>query len=527
VATITQPAARTLSTRESAADAEPARETRRAVRDSMVVALGGQLERALGTLTALALRWGLDPARLGVYTGLRLYLDNTNRSSLGVSLGAVQEIPILRAAGREAEAEQVANVAYTTNTLTCLVFATALVAWAWIRAPLVAGDPLAAEWTWGLVAIAGLALIKRYQDFLIAVLRAYQEFALTTQLAVLDALVSAITVIAGLWLAGFWGLLGSVGLLLAFNIAYLHARHPLRFRWAWQWPTVARLMRVGLPILANTAVFGAVLNLDRVVILWRIPNGAFEAGLYTIALLGTSWSLDLAGRIVTVMYTYFQTTLGRTRDPIEVARQAVRVTEAQAPLLAAGSAVAYLVGPAFLGALMPRYAPGLAALRPLLPGMIFLGLAWPARQMLITVDRPYRLCLATLAGLAITAAAGILGADWAGIRGVAWGMSIGYAAVYLLTSASAFVPGLGWGGWLGHQARLAATIAGYTAGAMLAAHLPLPFLACWSAFALRCMILACWTLPPLWLWGRRHGWGGILERGGQEVAIVGSESTDA
>ena len=31
--------------------------------------------------------------------------------------------------------------------------------------------------------------------------------------------------------------------------------------------------------------------------------------------MGTSWGLDLAGRIVTVLYTYFQTTLGRTRDP--------------------------------------------------------------------------------------------------------------------------------------------------------------------------------------------------------------------
>ena len=61
-------------------------------------------------------------------------------------------------------------------------------------------------------------------------------------------------------------------------------------------------------------VFGAVMNLDRVLIAWRIPDGERALGLYSIALMGTSWSLDLAGRIVTVLYTYFQTTLGRTRD---------------------------------------------------------------------------------------------------------------------------------------------------------------------------------------------------------------------
>jgi O-antigen/teichoic acid export membrane protein len=500
-------------------------EGRKTVRDSLVVTLGGQVERAVGTLSALILRWGLDPAQLGVYTGLRLYLDNTNRSSLGVGLGAVQEIPILRAAGRVEEARRVADVAHTTNTVTCLVYAAALVAWAWLRAPLVAGDPLAAEWTWGLVAVAALALLKRYESFLIAVLRAHREFVLTTELDVFEALASVVLFGAGLWLAGFWGLLASVGVLLGLKIAYLHARNPFRFRWAWELPAAARLMRVGLPILANTAVFGAVLNLDRVLILWRVADGERALGLYSIAIMGTSWSLDLAGRIVLVLYTSLQTTLGRTRDPVEVARQAVRATEAQAPVLAAGSAVAFVVGPIVLGTLMPRYAEGLPALRPLLPGMVLLGLAWPARQMLITIDRPYRLCLATLAGLAVATLAGAVGASRAGIVGVAWGMSLGYAAVYGLTSAAAFAP-LGWLAWAAHQARLARSIALFAVGAVVASYTPLPMLSRWPAFAVRCAILAAWGLPLLSIWGRSHGWGGAMERPRAEIeSAVDREAT--
>jgi O-antigen/teichoic acid export membrane protein len=488
----------------------PATEGRRAVRDSLIVTLGGQLERALGTVTALMLRWGLDPAQLGVYTGLRLYLDNTNRSSLGVGLGAVQEIPILRAAGLEDEARRVADIAHTTNTLTCLAYALGLVAWAGLRAPMVAGDPRAAEWTWGLVAVAGLALLKRYESFLIAVLRAHQEFDLTTRLDVFESLVSIAAVGSGLSLAGFWGLLGAVGVILVAKIAYLHARNPLRFRWAWDTPTVARLMRVGLPILANTAALGAVLSLDRVLILWRVPDGDRAAGLYTIAIMGTSWSLDLAGRIVTVMYTYFQSTLGRTRDPKEVARQAIRATEAQAPLLASGSAVAYLVGPVFLGAVIPRYAEGLPALRPLLLGTLLLGLAWPARQMLITIGRPYSLAAATLGGLALTGLAGTIGADRGGIVGVAWGMTIGYASVAWLTGATACVPALGWRPWWIHQSRLARTLIGFGSGTAITAHIPLGIDGRWPEFAARCLILAGWLLPTLWFWGNRHGWGGFL-----------------
>jgi O-antigen/teichoic acid export membrane protein len=478
----------------------------------MIVTLGGQLERALGTFTALGLRWGLDPARLGVYTGLKLFLDNTNRSSLGIGLGAVQQIPILRASGQFAEARHLANVAYTTNTLTCLLYSALLVFWAWLRVANLADDPLAAEWTFGLIAVAGLALIKRYESFLVAILRAHEEFALTAELDVVESTASGIAVALGLWLAGFWGLLLAVAVVLLVKIGHAHRRHPLRFSWAWDLPLAWRMMLEGLPILANTAVFGALLSLDRVLILWRVPNGERAAGLYSIAIMGTSWSLDLAGRIVLVAYTAFQTTLGRTKDPAAVAKQAARAIEAQAPVLLAGSAVAYVIAPTFLGLLMPRYAEGLPALRPLLPGMVMLGLAWPARQMLIALGRPYTLCLATSVGLALTCLAGILGADRAGIVGVAWGMTIGGVAAYLLTSAAAFVLTLGLAAWLSHLARLLGTIALFAVMTLLSAHFPLGISRRDLEFCVRVALLTSVLLPVLWCWGRHHEWGGVFMR---------------
>ena len=482
-------------------------EGRKIVLDSIVVSLGGQIERALGTFTSLALRWGLDPARLGVYTGLRLFLDNTNRTSLGIGLGAVQEIPILRAAGREAEARHLTNVAYTTNTLTCFVYAAALAFWAWYRFTVVAPDPLAAEWSWGLIAVAGLTLIKRYETFLVAILRAHREFALTAELDIVESFVSAVSVSLGLWLAGFWGLLAAVAVVLLTKIAYAHARYPLRFSWAWDWPEISRLFKVGLPILANTAVFGALLSLDRVIILSRLSDGERAAGLYTIAIMGTSWSLDFAGRIVLVLYNAFQTTLGKTSDPVTVAEQAVKATEAQAPILLAGSAVAYLIGPVFLGVLMPRYAEGLPALRPLLPGMILIAMAWPARQMMIAVGRPYRLFLGTTLGLGITSIACLWGADHAGIVGVAWGMTVGYASVFGITNASAFVPLIGLVRWIEHLRRLSLTLAGFSLATLLVAHVKLGIVNRWQDLAMRSLLLASWLLPTLYLWARIHGFG--------------------
>jgi hypothetical protein len=132
--------------------------------------------------------------------------------------------------------------------------------------------------------------------------------------------------------------------------------------------------------------------------------------------------------------------------------------------------------------------------------------------MLITIERPFRLCLATLLGLGLTVEVGLIGSVQLGIVGAACAMTIGYASVYLLVSATAFGEALGFGGWLAHQARLLMTLAWYAAGALTAAHVPIGRLHPWLDAVVRCGLLAMWGLPPLWVWARRHGWGGLFER---------------
>ena len=140
-----------------------------------------------------------------------------------------------------------------------------------------------------------------------------------------------------------------------------------------------------------------------------------------------------------------------------------------------------------------------------------MGLAWPARQMLIAVGRPYRLCVATLAGLAFVAECGVIGASSSGIVGVAWGMSIGYSGVVLMTSATALIPALGYCAWCAHLARLGQMLAGFAVAALVAAHAPLD-VPRWTEFVYRGVILAALVLPSLAYWGWRCGWVNLLGR---------------
>ncbi len=480
--------------RRAVATAAPSQARARVARDSVLVALVGQIERAVGIATALALRWGLDATTLGVYTALRLFLDNTNRASLGVGHGAAREIPLLIAQGREAEAARVANVAHTFNTIACVVYALALAGWAGIRAHTRVEDPVALEWTGGLLAVAGLALLKRHESFLIVLLRARDRFALTAELDLFEAVVSVVAFGLGLRLAGIWGLWIAVGAITISKIIYIQARHPIHLAWTFDPVATWGLMRVGLPILANVAVFGAVVAIDRAVILARLPDSSRMLGLYTVAILGTNWSLDVAGRVVLVLYNSFLATLGRTRDVVAVARDAARAIEAQAPWTAACGAAVYVVGPALLGRLFPRYLEGLPALRALIPGAVVIGLASAPRQLLIALGRPLRLFLATIAALAVAALAATLGARHAGLVGVAVGTSIGYAFVWVATDAVAFVPALGIRGWLAHLARTLATLAYCAVAAALANIAPLPVPARGAVVA---AIVAPLLIPPL------------------------------
>jgi O-antigen/teichoic acid export membrane protein len=425
--------------------------SRRATRDSILVALGGQVERVLGIATALILRWGLDPARLGVLSSLRVALDQTNKSSLGVGLGAVQEIPMLRASGRHDEAQRVADVACTANTITCTLYAIGLIGVALVSR---AAGPLAAEWTYGLVAVAGLVLIHRRLSFHIAVLRAHGAFAVTTELDMAEAVATLAMTSVGIAMAGFWGALASLGAILGFKIIYLHWRHPLRFRWVWDARVVWRLMRVGLPIFATTAAFGTLASLDRLLVLWLLPDGARALGLYSVALLAAGWGLDVAGRVGTVLYPHFQTTMGRTGQADRVLKQAAVAAEVMAPVLSAAGALAFVAGPPLLGTVLPRYAEGLPALGPLAFGTVFLGLTWPARQALVAVGRPYRLCAATLIGVAAVAMGAVLGASRGGLPGLATGVACGYAAVWLLTEWVGLRASLGAKAWSRHVARV-------------------------------------------------------------------------
>lgn len=376
------------------------------LRDSLWMTAVGQVERAVGLLVTFALRWGLSAADLGIYSGLRLLLDNTSRSSLGVALGAIQKAPLLRAAGRHAEADRVLNVASTTNTWTSGIYGLALMLWGgWLANR---GEP---KWGLGLCLVGLLAILKRRQDFHIATLRSESQFGTVGRLAVIQSFLFAVLSLIGIYLSGFQGLMAALaGSFLVQGLLLTYYDKTRVFEYCWDLRLALNLALTGLPILAATSTWAMLNTLDRALILTQMPDGSAQAGFYSVAILATNWCGDIAGRVGLVLYPSYQARLGEGTEPKKLLVEAEKATLCLLGLMSALGLWAFLIGRWLLPVLFPQLAPGAAAFGPMLPGAIALAATWPMRQAWTALNRPWN--LATLAG-------GVALTQWMTLQGMA------------------------------------------------------------------------------------------------------------
>ncbi|MEI7923115.1 MAG: hypothetical protein WCJ40_14510 [Planctomycetota bacterium] len=372
---------------------QPQTQESQLLKDSLWMTAVGQIERFVGLLVTFALRWGLSPSDLGVYSGLRLLLDNTNRSSLGVALGAIQKITLLQAKGQSDQARHITNVAATSNTLTSIIYGMVLILWG---GRLFINNEL--KWGTGLLLVGILAILKRYQDFHIAILRSESQFGIVGRLAIFQSLFFAFGTLFGIYIAGFWGLISALMCGFVVQSIMLQKIDPNRsFQMSWDWSILFLLVKTGLPILAANTAWAMLNTIDRALILSQMPDGTTQAGYYSIAILATNWCSDIAGRVGLVVYPQYQKLLGNGIKSQSIFVEAEKASLIMLSILSFLSLWAVFVGNQLLPVLFPKLVTGMAAFEPMLPGSIALAATWPLRQAWTALDRSW--ALSFLAGI--------------------------------------------------------------------------------------------------------------------------------
>ncbi|MBI1322865.1 hypothetical protein GC170_06740 [bacterium] len=353
---------------------------------ALQLALVAQAERVVGLGVAFTSRWFLGPVELGIYSGLRLLLDNTNRSSFGVALGAIQKSIALRARCDQAESDRILAVAATTNTLTSSIYGVMLFFWG-LHTWVIAGDP---RWGVGLMIVGALAVLKRRQDFRIAVLRSYSDFTTVGRVNLLQNLAFGLSASFGILLFGFWGLL--VALVFSFLVQgelLKRSGRLLSFPVHWNLRESLSLAAIGLPILAANTAWAMVTTLDRALILANFPNGAKMAGYFSIAVLGCGILEDFASRVAIVLAPGYRNDFGKGVSIDSLLARAEATGLGLLVISIPFGCILAAVGKTTLIALFPNLAPGADALAPLIPGTIALCASMPLREAWISADRPW------------------------------------------------------------------------------------------------------------------------------------------
>jgi O-antigen/teichoic acid export membrane protein len=201
------------------------------------------------------------------------------------------------------------------------------------------------------------------------------------------------------WMQG-WGLLlgWTIGCVVAFVFSSVRSRHLAPMS-----PAPASesfdLVQVGFPMFVFTAISQVVMrNLDRLIILRYL--GTQDLGFYSLSGMALSFLLYIPDSVTYVLYPRLLRTFGESgRDPASIrpaVERALQVTSVLVPFL---SGIAFLLARPMVGLVLPKFLPGVGAVRLLCFGAVALAFTNLAAIVLTTIGRQLMLMPTAIFGV--------------------------------------------------------------------------------------------------------------------------------
>ncbi|HEX3658564.1 MAG TPA: lipopolysaccharide biosynthesis protein [Pirellulales bacterium] len=397
----------------------------------------------LALIASLLVRRLIDPAQMGVWQGLKLFLGYSNYANLGISKGAARQWSVAQGSGQVQAARRGLDLAFSFNTLASAAYGTILLAIAgWLA--LSRTGSMERAWCIGLIVLAVAVVLQRHVSFHVTVLRAGRDFRTTSHLAMVEAGLSLVAGVLGTWLWGLYGLYGSLIVVLLGSWWYLRAAGAAPLHWEWDTAESRRLIAIGLPIVAAGALATLFRSLDKLTILWLADDAEVQLGCYSLALMVGGQLYGLANMLSLVAAPRMAELYGATGSRRAVAQFAARTSCGLAIGAGLAGAVAMSAAPPVLARLFPAYEQGLAPLGWVVIGAIGWAMSLPASQYLVAVSQERRALAAVAAATALAA----LG-DWlvlthgGGLTAVALATALSYIAYTLWTTAISIWAALG------------------------------------------------------------------------------------
>ncbi len=431
--------------------------TRRVLHDSMLYAAAQYVYRVLLMARGLIAARLLGPLSFGAWNAIQLVMDYGLLATGGTFQGLDQTVPPHIVDGDVVALDRIKRAGLFNVLVLSLLYGIA--AFAYLGA---LHGKIQSFWgTQGVVIALVCVVLSNLGYYHLNLLRAHNNIPAVSGWFLIQGVIGAGLALAFLHRYGVWALL--VGWLVgvasatAFTLGQVRGISPAMPRAS---SASLELIRIGAPMYLFS-VSTMLRSLDRIIILKFLNTLAL--GYYSLAVTAMTLLLYVPDSVSYVLYPQL---LKRYRaggnSPEAIRAHVERTIRALAVLVPAMCGLAYLLSRDFMAALLPKFLPGLAALRLVCfgaGGLSFVGLS---AIVLMTLGRQVFLVPAVLAGALVGAALDYVAVRLGfGITGVGFASMVAYLlnGMVMLLLASHALDGT-WRGGFSRVARSFLPLAG-------------------------------------------------------------------
>lgn len=377
---------------------------RKFVRDSVGYAFAQYVVRATLMLRGLIAARFLGPAAWGSWNAIQMLMDSGQLVTLGTQQGLDQAVPPAIVAGDAGALDRVKRAALFNIALFTAGFMLVC-----LGAVAAGHSKMLNEWGYlGVGAAVVCALTTNLAFYQTSIMRSHGDIATASRWVATQGAVGGVLGLALMPWLHVWGLLAGwlTGCLVAFALSTRRSSGlaPMAPRFA---PESLDLVQTGLPMFMFIASSQILMRmLDRLIILHKISNT--DLGYYSLSVMALAFLMYVPDSITFVMYPRLLSVFGESgRDPQAIRPRVERVLLLFSVLLPLLCGVAWLGSRPAVVLLLPKYLPGVDAMRILCFGAVALAYASFASIVLMTVGRQMLLIPAAIFGLALYG-----GLDW-------------------------------------------------------------------------------------------------------------------
>jgi len=342
------------------------------------------ISQFLGFFTATFLRRFLGPFYVGIWQILKVVLAYATNIHLGTTETVYYKTPMLKGEGRPEEAERVKNTVFSFIATTALVSAIGITAYAFVFR-----SSLSREMFFGLLAVAVTLIVQRVYTFYMTLLRANKEFTVLSKSIVFDAAVNLLFIFLVVMKFRLYGLFCVVIAMQVLNVLFIrrHVDYDLRYRL--KFDKLGSYIKFGFPLFIQGWMLMVLNSVDKIMISGML--GMEALGFYSIALMAKGYGVSFSKNFSMVITPHFLEDFGKEQDIKKVSKYITQPSFINAYFMSFILGGIFIASVPFVKLVLPRFIPGILAMRVFLLAAFFTSLVPQASQSLIAMNKQVRL----------------------------------------------------------------------------------------------------------------------------------------